>query len=203
LREDLLDLENVRNIKSIEFLVDLLAERVGSAISFASLARDLQVSPHTVKHWIQILENLFVIFVVPPFTTKIAKSILKEPKIYFYDIGRVPEGTGARLENLVAIHLLKRASFLADTEGEKTLLRYVRDKERREVDFVTVLNGKPEWLVEVKTSDEAVSKSLEYFNSKLAVKQTFQVVLNGPRERDTPEGIQVRSVAKFLAGLET
>jgi uncharacterized protein len=118
LREDLLDLEKVREIKSIEILVDLLAERVGSTISFSSLARDLEVSPKTVKHWIEILQRMFVIFVVPPYSRNIARAILKEPKIYFYDIARVNAPGGARFENLVACALLKRNEFLEDTLGE-------------------------------------------------------------------------------------
>jgi len=202
LREDLLDLEKVRDIKSIEILVDLLAERVGSSISFASLARDLQVSPHTVKHWINVLEDLYVIFVVPPYSKNLSKAHLKEPKIYFYDIGRV-EKDAARLENMVAYHLLKRVLFLEDTEGEKARLYYIRDREQREVDFLTVINNKPEWLIEVKTSEEDLSKSLVYYHARVKPEKSFQLLQNVSRERDTASGISIASLVDFLANLET
>lgn len=202
LREDLLDLEKVRDVKSIEILVDLLADRVGSTISYSSLAQDLQVSSHTVKHWIEILENLFVVFTVKPYSKNLAKAIRKESKIYFYDVGRVSAGDGAKLENLVACHLLKRNFFLSDTQGENAELYYVRDREQREVDFLTVINRKPEWLIEVKQSDESFAKSLAYFRDRIEPKNAYQLVLNPKRERDADSRLSLRSAATFLSQLE-
>ena len=203
LREDLLDLEKVRDIKSIELLVDLLADRVGSPISLSSLARDLQVSPHTIKHWIQILENLYVIFVVTPYSQNIAKAILKEPKIYFHDTGRVTAGEPARLENLVATHLFKRMHYLSDTEGHSTKLHYLRDKEKREVDFLTILNRKVEWLIEVKTTDDTISPALRYFAERISNQGAFQLVHKLKRERSVKGGPQIAALPKFLSKLET
>ena len=107
IRQDLLDLENISSIKKIERLVQLLADRVGSGISYANLARDLEVSAPTIKSWIQILEELYVIYLVRPFSKTLAKSILKEPKVYFFDIGQIKKAE-LRLENLVANHLYKK-----------------------------------------------------------------------------------------------
>lgn len=203
LREDLLDLEKVRDIKSIEILVDLLADRVGSTISYSSLAAILEVSPHTIKHWIQVLENLYVIFVIRPYSKDIAKSILKEPKIYFYDTGRVSAGEAARLENLVACHLLKRMHFIRDTEGDMTDLCYIKDKEKREIDFVTIINKKVEWLIEVKQSDEAFSTQMHYYHQRLLPEKTVQLVRNIKNPKCTANGMESVAVAKFLVGLET
>src|SRR3989304_3922900 len=55
LREDLLDIASVRNLRSMETLVELLRNSVGTTISYESLSRDLQISPHTVKQWIGML----------------------------------------------------------------------------------------------------------------------------------------------------
>jgi uncharacterized protein len=204
LREDLLDIETVKNIKSLEILTDLLAERVGSAVSYNALARTLEVSPHTVKRWIGLLDSLFVIFVVSPYTRKIAKSILKEPKIYFYDTGRITSGEAARLENLVALHLLKRNYFLEDTLGEKMGLSYLKNKDRHEVDFLTLRNHKPELMVEVKSSDDQLSKSLIFFNNRLSPQRSVQVVLNyQDKETQIRKGLpEIKSVTNFLANLE-
>lgn len=197
LKEDLLELEQVRNLKLIEVLVDLLAERVGSSVSMSSLARDLEISPHTVKKWIDILESLYVVFVVPPYSKNMARAILKEPKIFFYDTGRVKEDPAARLENVVALGLLKKLHRGQDLRGEKSQLFYVRDKEKREVDFLTVIDGKIHDLVEVKLSDGQLSKSLVYFKERLSPKNPVQVVMNLQRELNQHQ-IPIRKVQNWL-----
>ena len=178
LKEDLLELENVRNIKLIEILVDLLADRVGSSVSYSSLARDLEISPHTVKKWIGILESLYVIFVVPPYSKNLARAIIREPKIYFYDNGRVNSDNGARFENTVANALLKKLHMGQDLLGEKSQLYYLRDKEKREVDFLTVIDNKLIDMVEVKMSDDNLSQALVYFNERFKPLSPVQVIYN-------------------------
>jgi predicted AAA+ superfamily ATPase len=201
IKEDLLDLERVNELKKIEILVQLLSERVGSTISYASLARDLEVSSHTVKHWLQILEDLYVVFKVVPLSKNIAKSILKAPKYYFYDTGRVRVDDGAKLENLVACHLLKRNNYLEDTEGDKYELYYIRDKEKREVDFAIEKNFSLEKLIEVKLSDTNLSNSLRYFNNKLTPQESLQIVFNINKNRQY-EGIKILNLTKYLFELE-
>ncbi|MBC7430094.1 MAG: ATP-binding protein [Bacteriovorax sp.] len=183
IKEDLLELEQVRNIKLIEVLIDLLSDRVGSSISYSSLARDLEISPHTVKKWIGILESLYVIFVVPPYSKNLARAILREPKIYFYDNGRVKNDEGARFENIVANALLRKLHLGQDLKGEKSQLYYIRDKEKREVDFLTVIDNKLIDLVEVKLSDENLSTSLSYYNERLKPAMPVQVIYNLKREQ--------------------
>ncbi len=198
LKEDLLELEQIRNLKLLELLTDLLSERVGSPISYSSLARDLEISPHTVKKWISILESFYVVFVVPSYSKNLARAILKEPKIYFYDVGRVQGGDAARFENIVGLSLLKKLHHGQDTKGEKSQLYYVRDREKREVDFLTTVDKKIVDLVEVKTSDEKISQNLAYFSERLKPVRTTQVVLNLKREYSSRE-IDVQSAAPWLA----
>lgn len=200
IRQDLIDLEKVRDIKSIEILIDLLKSRVGSSTSYSSLAEDLQVSSHSVKHWLQILENLFVIFPVRPYHKNIARSILKEPKYYFYDTGAVEGGIGAKLENVVALSLLKELHFLEDTTGSKVSLHYLRDKEKNEVDFLAVVHGKPEFMIEVKVSDDSFSKSLFLFHGFLKRAKSIQVVYNLYRKKSS-RGVKMLPVHEFLADI--
>ncbi len=201
LREDLLDLEKVRELKAIEILVDLLAERVGSTVSYSSLARDLEVSPKTVKHWIEILERLYVVFVVTPYSRNIARAILKEPKIYFYDTGRVRQDPGARFENLIACHLLKRNHFLEDTRGDERALHYVRDQQGREADFLTLCDRKPEFLIEAKVSDAALSSSLAYFSERIREARPIQLIRDLARPAQIGR-IELLRSAEWLGGLE-
>ncbi len=201
IRQDLLDLEQVRNIVAVETLVELLAQRVGSTVSFRNLAQDLQVTSQTVQRWVELLERLFVIFVVRPYSKRLARSLLKEPKIYFYDTGRVVNAPGARLENTVACALLKQMHFMADTQGKKTELFYLRDREKREVDFVTVVNNEPKLLVEVKQSDDVFSPHLRYFSERLASGQAIQLVKQFRGVRREKYG-SIHNAAEWLASLE-
>jgi predicted AAA+ superfamily ATPase len=201
IREDIQDLEPIRDVSSLLLLVDLLRERAGSRISYASLAEDLQVSPHTIKHWIQILEHMYVLFIVTPHHHNLARAILKEPKIYFYDTGAVTGDAGAKLENMVAVCLRKWLHFLEDTKGKDVELCYVRDKEKREVDFLVKIDRKIELLIEVKISEDDLSRPLLYFHRKLNPRASVQLVQNLTRAK-TVRGISVASAASWLAELD-
>jgi len=201
IREDIQDLEPIRNISSLFLLVDLLRERVGSRISYTSLAEDLQVSPHTVKHWIQILEHMYILFVVTPYHRNLARAILKEPKIYFYDTGAVTGDAGAKLENVIAVSLRKWLHFLEDTKGKDVQLCYIRDKEKREVDFLIEIDKKIDLLIKVKVSEENLSKGLLHFHKKLKPRESVQLVQSATRTK-TAQGIFVTPAADWLTELD-
>jgi predicted AAA+ superfamily ATPase len=102
LREDVLEFDKIQNVNAIRLVFDLLRERVGSPVSYSSIAEDVQIAPNTVKKYIQILEALYVVFRVTPFSRNIARSLLKEPKIYFFDTGLIKGDKGAKFENQTA-----------------------------------------------------------------------------------------------------
>ena len=201
LRQDLLDLEKVRDIRSIEILIDLLRHRVGSTTSYSSLGEDLQVSVHTVKHWLQILENLYVIFPVRPYSKNISRSILKDTKYYFYDTGAVIGDESARLENTIANALLAELHFHEDTTGTKNGLYYLRDKEKREIDFLILIGNTPRLMVEVKLSDNNFSKNLAHFQSFFRSIATVQVVHYLDRPRSSPT-MRMISTEKLLSEID-
>jgi hypothetical protein len=182
LREDIRDLEKVNEIQNLSLLVDLLKTRVGSLIVISNLAKDLQVAPNTVKRWIEILERMYLIFVVRPYTDKLSRAISKPFKIFFYDNADVEGDEGAVFENLVATHLLKKIQFTEDYEGHRQQLYFIRDKEGREVDFAITKDQKIESLIEVKWSEDQVSKSLQYYSEKLNPLVSLQLVANLKRE---------------------
>ena len=139
IRNDILDFEKVHDFKAIQLTLEMRRYRVGSPVSFSSLARDISCSPNTIKRYVEILEALFIIFRVTPYHRNIARSILKEPKIYFYDTGMVKGGEGVRFENLAAGCLLKHLNAIENYEGRRAELNYLRTKEKKEVDFALVL----------------------------------------------------------------
>jgi len=200
-REDLLDLEKVRDIKSIEILIDLLRARVGSTTSYTALANDLQVSIHTVKHWLQILENLYVIFPVRPYHKNISRSLLKEAKYYLYDTGAVEGDSGARLENAVACALLRELHLIEDTSGSRVALHFLKDKEKHEIDFLPVVDNKPVCLIEVKVSDETFAPALFRFHAKLKEARPYQIVY-GLKRKKSKDGASMLPAHEFLKDLE-
>ena len=200
LREDIRDLERVNEIQNISLLVDLLKTRVGSLIVVSNLANDLQVASNTVKRWIEILERMYLIFVVRPYTDKLSRAISKPFKIYFYDNADVEGDEGAIFENLVATHLLKKIQFTEDSEGYRQQLYFIRDKEGREVDFAITKDKKLEFLIEAKWSEEEVSKNLTYYSEKLNPMRSLQLVANLKREYKKNK-TEVLSAKDFLANL--
>lgn len=202
LKQDLIDLENVQQITSVETLIELLKTRVGSPISYSALSRDLECSSKTVKRWLTLLENMYVIFKVTPFHNKIARSILKAPKYYFYDTGQVRGEPGARLENLVACALLKTIHFRMDCYGENMALHYLRNKDGREIDFLVARDNIPQTLVEVKQGGGTLSHSFSIFAKYFPEAKRIQIVKSLDREKTFPDGAEIRSVHRWLADME-
>jgi uncharacterized protein len=198
LREDIRDLEKINEIQNISLLIDLLKTRVGSLIVVSNLASDLQVAPNTVKRWIEILEKMYLVFIVRPYTGNLSRAISKPFKVYFFDNADAEGDEGAIFENLVATHLYKRIQFIEDSEGYRMQLYFLRDKEGREIDFVITKDKKIERLVEAKWSDDQISKNLEYYSEKLKPKQSIQIVANLKREYAKNQ-LQVRKAVDYLS----
>jgi predicted AAA+ superfamily ATPase len=199
IREDILDFERIHDLRTMQLVLEMLRQSVGSPVSYASIARDVGAAPNTVKKYIQILESLFIVFRVTPQSRNIARSLLKEPKIYFYDTGMVKDDSGARFENLVAVSLLKHVLGMTDTLGKRHELKYLRTKEGREVDFCLVREGVPVSMVEAKLADPHLSGSLAGFHAKYSI-PAVQVVRRLKRER-VEAGVEIRSAPAFLEGL--
>jgi predicted AAA+ superfamily ATPase len=178
----------------------LLRGRVGSPLSIASLARDLQASPNTVSKYLEILEALYVIFLVRPYHRNIARSILKEPKVYFFDTGYVLGDEGVKWENACAAMLLKHSDFQQDTLGMDSSLHYLRTKDGAEVDFVLCEAGEPSLLIECKHSDNRLSSMLIKFAELFPQAQTIQLVRE-LRQEEYRRPVSVLSGAKWLAEL--
>ncbi len=198
LKEDVRDLEHIRNIQLLTLYVDALRERVGGLITLSNIAQDLQISPKTAKSWLQLIEKMYIGFAIYPFTKNVPRSIAKPPKVYFYDNGDVLNDGGARLENFVATTLLKRLHFIEDYHGYRCSLHYIRDKDGREVDFVTIVNNVVMDLIEVKTTDSGISSALKYYTNMLKPQRTIQLVANLNRAYDK-DNIRVMNPIDFFA----
>lgn len=198
-RTDVLDFETIHNFRAIQMVFELLRRRVGSPISYASIAEDVQVSPVTVKKYIEIFEALYIVFRVTPHSRNIARSILKEPKIYFFDNGLVIGDDGAKFENFVAVSLLKHTLVKSDYTGGNFELKYLRTKDEKEVDFVLTEDNIAQEIIEAKLSDSDLNKSLVFFSTKYKLKGT-QVVKELKREK-TVADIDVVLAENYLREL--
>ncbi len=187
--EDLRDLENVRQVALIELLLEALPERVGSPLSVKSLSEDLQVAHATTDRWLGILENMYVCFRIPPFGAPRIRAVKKETKLYFWDWSQV-RNQGECFENLVACHLLKYCHHLEDTEGYRMELRFLRDTDRREIDFVVLQNQKPRFAVECKSGEKSPSAAIDYFRQRTEIPAFYQVHL-GKRDYVAHDGTRV------------
>ena len=198
-REDILDVQAIRDIGNMKLLSDVLPSRAGSLLSINSLREDLGVSFRAASHWIDILEAFYYHFRIYPFSAKKIRSLKKEPKLYLWDWSEV-EDEAARFENLIASHLLKLVHFITDYEGYKAELYFLRDVDKREVDFLVTIDGTPWFAVEAKLNDTGVSPHLLYFMERLNIPYSYQVVKKSNTDI-LQKGVRIISAGKFLTGL--
>ena len=200
IREDLQDLERVKDIALMEQMVLRLPDLVASPLSINALRKDLQVSHKTVARWLMILENLYMIFRIYPFGAPKIRAVKKEAKHYHMD-WTVVKDIGARFENLTACHLLKWRHFMEDTEGRDVDLRYFRDIDKREVDFVLIEDGRPIHLIECKKGYRGKNRALKYLKERFPKAKATQIFLEEGEEYVDKDGIHSQSAACFLASL--
>lgn len=200
-REDVLEFSRLQEVNAMRLFAEMLRSRVGSPLSLASMARDLQLSPVTLGKYLDILEALFIVFVVRPWHRNIARATLQAPKVYFYDTGLVLGDEGLRFENLVACHLLKNVHWQQDTRGAAVDLHYIRTKDEAEVDFCLSDGDTLTHLVECKLSDTKPHRALARFAAQWPQAKAVQLVRDCKVEADIGP-LQVRDAAPWLAALE-
>jgi predicted AAA+ superfamily ATPase len=204
LREEVRDLTQIQQIDQMELLVKLLANRSSRQLVYSNLASDVRVSIDTIRRWINALSSMHVGFLVKPWFRNVSRSLRKEPKWFLMDWSNI-EDVGDRAETFVGCHLLKAAEGWTDMGLGKFQLGYMRDKSRREVDFVMTKDGKPWFLVEVKNRQEAISGALKYHQDQIKAPHAFQVVIEADYVDadcfEAPRGPLVVPARTFLSQL--
>jgi uncharacterized protein len=198
--DDLSNLEHVKDIGNLELLMLRLPELTGSPLSINALREDLQVNHKTIDHWIEVLERLYSVFRLPPFGAPKIRAVKKERKCYHYDWTLIKEN-GPRFETMVACHLLKWVHYQQDANGRDMELRYFRDVDKREIDFVIVEDKKPLQCIECKWKDTDLNPALPYFKKRFPDCAAVQIVALSKSSYQTPEGIRVIPALEFLKTL--
>ncbi len=200
IRDEVTSLERIQDLGTLELLMLRLPELVASPLSINAVREDLQISHKTAAAWLQVFERLYAIFRLPPFGAPAVRAVKKEQKHYHVDWSVVP-AEAARFENLVACHLLKWVHHEQDTQGRDVELRYFRDTDGREVDFVIVDRQRPVLCVECKWADTPVDKSLRYFKVRFPDCDAWQLSATGTKDYVNPDGVRVAPALTLLRTL--
>ncbi|MEK7522682.1 MAG: ATP-binding protein [Patescibacteria group bacterium] len=142
--QDLLELNLIDNKTKAKELLKLLAYQIGNLINYSELSNKLAIDQRTVKRYIDIFEDSFILYRLYPYSKKSRGEIVKNPKIYFWDVGLRnaiidnfdpihlrPDG-GALFENFLITEIKKILSYRNDS----TTVHYWRTKSGSEVDLV-------------------------------------------------------------------
>jgi uncharacterized protein len=200
IREDVLEFSRLHEINTMRLFVELLRERVGSPLSLASMARDLAVSSVTLKRYLDILQALYIVFIVRPWHHNISRALLQSPKVYFFDTGLVRGDQGVVLENAVAGMLLKHVHFLQDSSGRTVGLHYIRTKDGTEVDFALSEEGRLIQMIECKLGDNKPHRGLSRFGELFPEAEAVQIVYD-LRQEEFRKKIRITDAGTWLLGL--
>lgn len=193
-------MERVNEVSLLELLHGALCRRVAAPLSLQALREELQVSHDSIRRWLTIFDNLYLTFRIAPYGAPRVRAVKKERKLYFWDWSALADD-GPRFENLVACQLLKYCHFREDVEGHAMELRYLHDMDKREVDFVVLEDGRPQFAVECKVGDKALSPHLKYFRERTDINDFYQVHL-GAKDYQTGKGVRVIPFERFVTEME-
>ncbi len=196
--DDIRDLESVKEISLLELLAGELPNRIGSPLSVKNLKELLQVAHETIDRWLKIFERMYYCFRIPPFGSPKVRAVKKEQKLYLWDWSLVDD-PGAKFENFIASQLLKYCQFIEDSEGYRMELRFLRDTDKREIDFIVLKENKPLFAVECKTGDKDVSPAIYYFRARTKIPIYYQVH-RGTKDYEK-NGVRVLPAQRFCKEL--
>jgi len=195
-KEEVRDFSRIQDIKGLETMVEILPTKVGSNLSIPSLVDVLNVSHKTITNWIEVLKGVYLVFTIAPWHRNIKRSIVKVKKLYFFEWSLLSD-SGSRFENLLAVSLLRMAARFTEIGIGNFEVCYIRDKEKREVDFVLVKDNEPVALFEAKESGTSISKPGSFYSKKLNI-PLFQIVHKARKVEAFPENCFVIPASNFL-----
>jgi uncharacterized protein len=199
IERDVRQIKNVSDLLIFEKFMSILAGRTGQELNLTAISNEVGVDLKTIQSWIGILESSFIIYVLKPHFQNFNKTIIKRPKVYFYDTGLVCSFLrisspiqlethplkGAIFETMVVIEMVKKYA----NKGLKPPLFYWRDKSGCEIDII-VDEGNKLIPIEIKSSKTINSdffKNLNYWK-KLSKATTSILVHSGNQEQNRSDG---------------
>ena len=203
-RDDVRDLTQVRQRDQMSLLGRRLARTSARQLVYGARAAEIGVAIDTLRRWVATLCDLHLGFLIRPWSRGVRRSLRREPRWFLRDWGDIPD-EGDRAETLVACHLLKAVEGWSDLGLGRFELGYLRDKERRKVDFVVARDGRPWFLADVRRRREPVGAALAYHQAQLGAPFAFQVIVDADyADADcfaAPGGPRVVPARTFLSQL--
>lgn len=151
-RDDVRDLTRILDVENVATLMALLPERVGSPLSLNAVKEDVGVGHTAIRSAVSALQLVYALFLLPPYSHKMARAVKKEKKAYFSDWSRCPN-PAKRFENYVACELKSMTDLWHDLGIGDFELNYVRMRDGKETDFLIVRDRVPWILFEAKLED--------------------------------------------------
>lgn len=200
IERDVRSLVNLKDLQAFQMFIRLAAGRIGQEFNASALSVEVGVSVPTIKNWLSVLSASYVVYLLHPYHANLGKRLTKTPKLYFYDTGLasyllgintveqldVHPQRGSLFENMVVNDILKHGANL----GHQESLFFYRDKSRREVDVLRLLQEGSLEAYEIKagmTFNTDYFKHLHYLQSLLGnqLKRT-SVIYDGEQESQQP-----------------
>ena len=185
IEKDVRQIKNITDLIVFERFIKLLAGRSGQELNNSALAVETGVDVKTIQSWIGILESSFIIYLLKPHHKNFNKTIVKRPKVYFYDSAIVCYLLGIRDNTQLQTHPLRGAIFegMVVTElikkrtnaGLPINLFYWRDKTGHEIDIIIDNAGKllPIEIKSGKTINTEFFKNMDYWSDLSKVKKSM------------------------------
>jgi predicted AAA+ superfamily ATPase len=199
IERDVRQIKNVSDLLIFEKFMSVLAGRTSQELNLTSISNEVGVDLKTVQSWIGILESSFIIYLLKPHFQNYNKTIVKRPKVYFYDTGLVCSFLrisnvsqlenhplkGAIFETMVVIEMVKKYT----NQGINPPLFYWRDKTGHEIDLI-IDKGNLLTPIEIKSSKTINSdffKNLKYWNH-LSKMNKAVLIYSGIQEQNRSDG---------------
>lgn len=208
LQKDLRQMVNVSDIHAFTQFLRLLAANISQVLNLSSFSRDIGISVATLKRWLSILENSYIVFLLHPYYRNLGKRLIKSPKIYFYDTGLVSYLTGistiGQWEKSILYGPLFENFIITDIQkqilhrGLNYNIYFFRTNHGDEIDLI-IEHGMLVKLIEIKASvtyRPGFHKTMEKYDFGKAKKV---VVYMGKDEKKT-EKIYAQNYKSFLSG---
>lgn len=202
IERDVRQIKNITDLLVFEKFMRVLAGRTGQELNLSAICNEVDVNLKTIQSWIGILENSFIIYLLKPYHQNYNKTIVKRPKIYFYDTGlvcsflRISNASqlenhplkGAIFETMVVIELVKKFT----NKGMTAPLFYWRDKTGHEIDVIIEKNEKliPIEIKSGKTINTDFFKHLKYWNN-LSKNDNALIIYSGNQEQERSDGTMI------------